>query len=333
MNKNTHMLNNETFRNMGDLIRETNYITEHVQIEIKRDKKKKEESYTTITGVKYSHCIFEPNAYHNIVFDHCIFECCIFKGASTRSDILVVPLGFENITFNSCSFLLCDFGYGESLLMDKIHFWCSIFRQCQALNIRITNCTGEHSEFYQCRIKILSSDDIRNINFLKSEFRNCVITVDEYSSSEALKTRNIKMPYLPYACPENGEFIAWKIAVKYDKRFLTRVPVIIKLRIPADALRSSAPGLTKCRASKAEVLSIESLDGSHKYRKGTKASSWNSREFTYKVGDTVKSCKYASIEEYFDPCRYKECAEGIHFFMNRNEAIAYGIFQGIVRRT
>jgi hypothetical protein len=54
------------------------------------------------------------------------------------------------------------------------------------------------------------------------------------------------IPFISIACPEEGEFIAFKKVGRY----------IIKLRIPSEAKRSSATS-RKCRAEFADVLEIQ----------------------------------------------------------------------------
>ena len=114
--------------------------------------------------------------------------------------------------------------------------------------------------------------------------------------------------YFALQCPEKGEFVAYKKA--YDSEL--RLPRIVKLLIPADALRSSAT-TEKCRCNKAKVLSITSLDDKRKYQK---ASSRYDATFIYEVGETVEVSD-------FDKDRWKECAPGIHFFMRRMDAVNY----------
>lgn len=87
----------------------------------------------------------------------------------------------------------------------------------------------------------------------------------------------------------------------------------LKLKICEDADRSSSTSL-KCRCSKAEVLEIQNLDGS---RAGiTEICSDYNKGFIYKVGETVE------VKD-FDKCRWNECSNGIHFFIDRNVAVAY----------
>ena len=111
----------------------------------------------------------------------------------------------------------------------------------------------------------------------------------------------------PLACPEEGSFIGFK---------RTRNDLIVKLEIPADALRCSATG-RKCRCSKAKVLSITTLDGSES--DVIFAQSNHDDNFFYAVGETVEVSN-------FDPDRWNECSTGIHFFITRQEAVEYQLF-------
>ena len=113
--------------------------------------------------------------------------------------------------------------------------------------------------------------------------------------------------YIPMTCPDSGAFIGWK------KVFTPYQPYIIKLQIPASAKRSSATG-RKCRCEFAKVLKIENLDGSTAEIDEVKNNNYAGA--VYKVGETVKPDSY-------DENRYNECSNGIHFFINRQEAVDY----------
>ena len=89
--------------------------------------------------------------------------------------------------------------------------------------------------------------------------------------------------------------------------------VIVKLRIPSDAKRSSAT-TRKCRCSKAEVIAIYNLDGTEAGK--TTCHSDYDNSFIYEVGKTVEVTNFSED-------RWDECAKGIHFFINRQEAIDY----------
>ena len=112
-----------------------------------------------------------------------------------------------------------------------------------------------------------------------------------------------EVPYIPMVCPEEGDFIGWKKVG--DK--------IVKLRIPEDALRSSAT-TRKCRCNKAEVIEIYNIDGTIADERIVNSS--YDYSFTYETGKTVE------VQD-FDTNRWNECTKGIHFFINRREAINY----------
>ena len=113
--------------------------------------------------------------------------------------------------------------------------------------------------------------------------------------------RDAKGCYL--SCPTEGSFIGWKKASGH----------IVKLRIPEDARRSSATG-HKCRCDKAYVMEIQNMDGT-KATEDTVRSD-HDKNFVYTVGATVE------VPD-FDDNRWNECAPGIHFFIDRREAVEY----------
>lgn len=86
----------------------------------------------------------------------------------------------------------------------------------------------------------------------------------------------------------------------------------MELEIPSDALRSSATS-RKCRASKAKVISITSMDGTETY--DSIESDYDS-SFIYSVGETVE------VSDFCED-RWNECAPGIHHFITRDEAVGY----------
>lgn len=113
---------------------------------------------------------------------------------------------------------------------------------------------------------------------------------------------NEQTAYYAMQCPEKGAYIGYK---KAEGK-------IVEMEIQADAKRSSAT-TRKCRASKAKVLSITSIDGKEHFEEAK--SSWD-QSFVYRVGKTVE------VKD-FDEDRWRECSTGIHHFITREEAVFY----------
>lgn len=134
-----------------------------------------------------------------------------------------------------------------------------------------------------------------------SDLRGVNISEANLSEVNFYGAKNI--PYIPYSCPETGSFIGYKKADGH----------IVKLEILSEARRCSATG-RKCRCDKAKVLSIQNLDGSESKIKCVR-STYDPR-FVYTVGKIVE-------EPEFCEDRWRECAKGIHFFINRQEAVEY----------
>ena len=119
-------------------------------------------------------------------------------------------------------------------------------------------------------------------------------------------SKDIKVDYMTVgyniACPEEGEFIGYKKANGY----------LVKLLILEDSKRSSAT-TSKCRCDKAKVLDIEDIETSEKINS---VSSEYDENFIYTVGEIVK------VDD-FDEDRWNECTTGIHFFVNKENAINF----------
>ena len=119
-----------------------------------------------------------------------------------------------------------------------------------------------------------------------------------------------EIPYISLACPSDGAFIGWKkvnISREYNNQSF-----LIKLEIPEDALRSSAV-TSKCRCSKAKVVEITNIKTGEAIDSITNL---NEKPCVYKVGEMV-------LPDSFDEDRWNECSHGIHFFINKQEAIDY----------
>jgi len=142
----------------------------------------------------------------------------------------------------------------------------------------------------------LSGADLREANLYKANLSEA-----DLRGAYLYGAKNI--PYIPINCPSDGVFIAWK---KVRNK-------LVKLEIPEDAKRSSAT-TTKCRCDKAKVLAITDWDGANPIDEIENIS--QAHHVTYKVGEIV-------YPDSFDEDRWNECSHGIHFFVNKQDAINY----------
>lgn len=148
--------------------------------------------------------------------------------------------------------------------------------------------------------------DLRGANLSEVDFQGSDLL--EASIQDAnLRGANLKdvknVPFIPIACPSDGAFIGWK------KVYNT----LVKLLIPEDARRCSAT-TNKCRCDKAQVLEIVRLSDGKNIEEimNNKLHS----PLLYKVGEMV-------YPDSFDEDRWNECSHGIHFFINKQDAINY----------
>jgi len=150
------------------------------------------------------------------------------------------------------------------------------------------------------------NEDVDGWEDMKADLRGADLRgadLSEANLSEANLSGAENVPFIPMACPDTGSFIGWKKSIESR---------IVQLEVPADAKRSSATG-RKCRCDKAKVISITNIEGDKNF---AEAYSWNNSNFVYKVGEMV------SVEDFCED-RFRECAPGIHFFVNRQEAVNY----------
>lgn len=168
----------------------------------------------------------------------------------------------------------------------------------EGVNLRCANLRGANLRGANLWGADLWSADLRGADFRGADLRHADL---EYACTEGMKTDAATRIDWPMVCPKTGSFIAWKRALEY----------IVKLEIPEDAERSSAT-TNKCRASKAMVLEIQNEDGTKSDATEVK-STWGK---TYKIGEMV-------YPDDWDYNRWNECSHGIHFFVDRDEAVAW----------
>ena len=170
----------------------------------------------------------------------------------------------------------------------------------QGAIFRNANFTGANLRESNLRGSDMFLANLKRANLRESDLREANLVGADLRAADLRKAKNV--PFIPYACPEKGEFVAFKKCGEY----------IIELLIPADAKRCS--GTTReCRASYAKVLSITTILG--KPAKTTSVINTNySPNVVYKVGELV-------YPDAFDEDRWNEFSHGIHFFINRQEAV------------
>ena len=182
-------------------------------------------------------------------------------------------------------------------------------------NLRGANLSGADLRGANLSRAYLAEANLRGANLSRADLMGAYL-MGAYLAEANLREANLREANLreanlggakldwPLACQEKGSFIGYKKC---------RNNLIVELEIPEDAYRCSATS-KKCRCSKAKVLSITNLDGSES-KSGVAVSKYDS-SFVYRIGGTVEVTD-------FDQNRWNECSTGIHFFMNREDAVKY----------
>lgn len=201
----------------------------------------------------------------------------------TNTDLSGVDLSGKNLAFVCLN--------GANLIDANMTGTCLMGARLVAACLVNTNLTGAD----------LTEASLSHANLFGADLSGAILTRTILSATDMSWSKNV--PNIPMACPDAGAFIGWKKARGQ----------IVKLEITEDAKRSSATG-RKCRCSKARVLEIQNMDGS-KAEVCSVSSRWD-RNFVYTVGAVVE------VPD-FDKNRWNECAAGIHFFINRQEAVSY----------
>ena len=167
---------------------------------------------------------------------------------------------------------------------------------------------GERANLYEANLyganlreADLREADLREADLYGANLREANLYGTNLYGANLCEAKNI--PFIPLVCPERGSFTAFKKCGSY----------IIELLIPQDAKRCSAT-TRKCRASYAKVVAITNMDGSQAEVDHVTNHAYEPIE--YKIGEYVHP-------DSFDDDRWNECSHGIHFFINRQEAVEY----------
>lgn len=159
--------------------------------------------------------------------------------------------------------------------------------------------------------------DLQGVDFFRADLSRADLTGAHLRGANLYFTQlrgAVGVPFVPQGVPECGSFIGWKRCKSKWEGGPYDHSVIIKLLIPEDAQRL---GLTdgECRASKAVVLEIQSLDGTP--LPGVEGISCKDGKTRYRAGETVAVSNFGS--ELYDKWK-----PGIYFFLNRRAAVEYG---------
>jgi uncharacterized protein YjbI with pentapeptide repeats len=184
------------------------------------------------------------------------------------------------------------------------------YADLSSADLSSANLSSVDLSYADLRYADLSSADLRYANLRYANLRYADLSSADLryanlSSANLSSAKNSELAIARTRILPQGTLIGWK---------WLRGGVIARLRIPEAAKRSHAFG-RKCRAEFADVLDLFSADGTE--FSGVGVSTHNPK-FTYTVGATVRP------EEPFSDDWTEECAAGIHFFITREEAVAYG---------
>ena len=177
--------------------------------------------------------------------------------------------------------------------------WESMAANLRGADLREANLQGADLWEADLRAANLQEADLWSANLQGADLREADLWAANLQGADLWGANNI--PFIPLICPDSGSFIGYKKA--HNK--------IIKLEILPDSKRSSAT-TRKCRCDKARVLAIENIDGTESGLKSVPSDI--DKDFIYEVGTIIQ------VHD-FDEDRWNECSTGIHFFINRQEAV------------
>lgn len=291
---------------------------------------------TTFKGTTFIDTNFRNADFHDCEFHDCNFIGCDFENA-TFVDDRFNGCRFSSSELNFCIFNGCSicsskamsddilkvFGLSERINIVDINIVGSAFKNCTftyafAEKVLFANNAVDGCRFYGCDFSLV--DIYRDQRYGDRRYQRYGDRRSVFSNCDFHDDENKNIPDLPMACPRVGSFIAYK-KVYAGHKWCDCVNIgptaIVVLQVPASAKRLSANS-KKCRCDKAKILRFETLGGEKiKDPENYHFKSIYNASFEYVVGKTV------TPRDPFCEDRWQECASGIHFFMNREDAVFY----------
>lgn len=241
----------------------------------------------------------------------------------------------KDARFESCNLTVSDFT--KSNLEGAVFINCllkgssfskanlkkSFFQLSSLETARFYRIEGTKMNFKYCSLNgsLFDESTLKYSNFKSNtlrgaSFRFSDLTDADFPNATEADINGIDLTYIigkdkieGYLILPEGDIIGYKKVISKGKG-----DAIAKLLISSDARRfKSYSGI--CRCEKAKVLSITTLKGvslksAHSIYNSSDCPLW------YKVGEIA-------IPDLFDPNPFKECSNGIHFFLTEKEAINY----------
>lgn len=222
----------------------------------------------------------------------------ILAGQKSNMSLSLREASFEDMDLSGFSLSGIDFTLGsfQNVRLDGVDFSGSIIE-----NVLLDGCSMKGASFRNASMKTASLRycDMRNCDIRGASLFGAVL---EYARLDGIISDE-KTQWFRMHCPEKGALLGYKKCVN-DR--------LVQLLIPADAKRTSAT-LPSCRCSKAKVLTIKSFDSTKEF---DEAWSLVDENFVYHKGQWVEVLD-------FNEDRWMDSTTGIHFWMSREEAIAY----------
>lgn len=201
----------------------------------------------------------------------------------------------------------------SKVCLDNIDFSCTRFERVNLEGASMDNCNVSRCFFVDCHmagVRLTNADatdaSFRSLDMQGADFSgtNFYYAALEFSNLNDVKT-NEYTKWFGDAVPKEGAFICWKVGANNR---------VIQLLVPAEAKRTCATSEAG-RAEYAKVLSVTDPNRTVDY---TWETAMVDHDFVYEVG------KYVHPDNGFSEYGWMDDSPGLHFFMDREMAIAFG---------